>query len=260
MKKLVSFLVSLLTVCLSTFAFFGCGDMPAAIFESSSLYASSQSSSKVPETSVEEPHTVSFHENGGASVSSIRTSLLRQSPKTTKSDCVFDGWYLDRELTNRAAFPLEVNYDLTLYAKWLNLTEAKNLSSAAIKNWTDYEHKVGWFISPSKLNLEALKEKGYRRLYITVYYDVYYEKDYEKPFDIGYMGSPKYEAYLQISEGYAKSLENLETTKQAASRSFSFYQAIEYFMGQRIYLVFSTDNIQNIVHFTNIRVEYECTK
>ncbi len=256
MKKLVGFILALCTVCWSTFAVFGCSDVPVAIFDDSSLYSSStDTNSSVPKT-----YEVSFHENGGAEVSTIQTSLLQQAPKTTKSNCVFDGWYLDRDLTNRAAFPLEVHYDLTLYAKWLNLTETKNLSSAAIKNWTDYESKVGWFISPSKLNLDALKEKGYRRLYITVYYDVYYEKDYEKPFDIGYMGSPKYEAYLQISEGYAKSLENLETTKQAASRSFSFYHAIEYFMGQRIYLVFSTDNIQNIVHFTNIRVEYECTK
>ncbi len=252
MKKLMVLMLSLLTVCLYSFPLVGCKEITAPVF-------GEDSSSLKIDSSTPDFYTVKFETNGGTSIANKQTDLLLETPKTYKTDYTFDGWYFDRELTSKTMFPLEVNYDLTLYAKWLNLTETKNVGSYSIKNWTDYDSSVSWFISPSKLDLEALKQKGYRYLSITVYYDVCYEKDYEKPLDIGYMGSPKYKVALEISDGYAKNLENLETTTQWTDRSFSFTHTIEYFLGQRLHLYFSTANIQNIVHLRNIRVQYTCT-
>lgn len=252
MKKLIIFILSLLPVCLSIFPIVGCDEITPPVF-------GENSSSVKTDSSAANFHTVKFETNGGTEISRKQTDILPESPKSYKADFTFDGWYFDREFTSKATFPLEVNYDLTLYAKWLNLTETQHLESYSIKNWTDYDSSVSWFISPSKLDLDALKQKGYRYLSITVYYDVRYEKDYEKPLDIGYMGSPKYKAALKISDGYAKTLENLETTTQWTDRSFSFTHSIEYFLGQRLHLYFSTANIQNIVHFKNIRVQYTCS-
>lgn len=68
----------------------------------------------------QEVHTVSFETNGGTAIPSVTTGYIESSPVTTKNDYGFKGWYTDSEFSDscKVTFPLTVNSDMTLYAKW----------------------------------------------------------------------------------------------------------------------------------------------
>jgi uncharacterized repeat protein (TIGR02543 family) len=71
-------------------------------------------------------YTVSFEENGGSTVadqSGILEGTTATSPTPpTLTGYVFDGWYTDdTTFLNQYNFATAVTYDLTLYAKWLEL-------------------------------------------------------------------------------------------------------------------------------------------
>jgi uncharacterized repeat protein (TIGR02543 family) len=70
-------------------------------------------------------YTITFVTNGGTSIPSISlaygTSMsIIQTP--TKSSYEFEGWYLDEGLTNKFVWTTMPAENLTLYAKWVNLT------------------------------------------------------------------------------------------------------------------------------------------
>jgi uncharacterized repeat protein (TIGR02543 family) len=70
-------------------------------------------------------YTITFVTNGGTSIPSISlaygTSMsIIQTP--TKSSYEFEGWYLDEGLTNEFVWTTMPAENLTLYAKWVNLT------------------------------------------------------------------------------------------------------------------------------------------
>ena len=66
-------------------------------------------------------YTVSFNTNGGSEVASVTVkdgeSLSRPSAPS-KSNVSFDAWYLSSSATDAVSFPMTVNADTTLYAKW----------------------------------------------------------------------------------------------------------------------------------------------
>ena len=103
----------------------------------------------------------------------------------------------------------------------------------------------------------ALKEYY---LEIIVTYEVYYEKDYDVLWDIGYEGSPKYEAYILNSDKVGTIKENLSTNKEADKRSMTYKISAADLKNHSITLKFSTDNIQNIIYFKGIVVSYEFKK
>lgn len=61
---------------------------------------------------------ISFETNGGTEIEPIRTISLEVPPETSKEGYTFEGWYLDKDLTTKATFPLDPKEDITLYAKW----------------------------------------------------------------------------------------------------------------------------------------------
>ena len=66
-------------------------------------------------------YTVSFDSNGGSTVESQRikkNGTVTEPPAPTKDGFKFDGWYTDKELTDRYNFGSAVNGGFTLYAKW----------------------------------------------------------------------------------------------------------------------------------------------
>ncbi|MCG8484576.1 MAG: InlB B-repeat-containing protein, partial [Clostridia bacterium] len=66
-------------------------------------------------------YTITFEANGGSSVSSITedyNTTIQAQPITAKDDYVFEGWYTDQTLTDKAFFPYTIMKDTILYAKW----------------------------------------------------------------------------------------------------------------------------------------------
>lgn len=243
MKKLVVLVLTLLTICLSAFPIFGCDSQNA----------------NGDIVNVFENHQITFDTNGGSKIEQKRVKILTSSPNTYKPDCLFDGWYFDEQLTQATSFPLEIQSDLTLYAKWLKLKEAKYSEDCSLKQWTGYNSSISWDITPTDFEIIKLASKGY---YLQIYfrYDVYYEKDYDVLWDIGYMGAPKYAIDIYINGKQDKQSHDLKTTTKVTSKSFVYIKKMEDLIDQKITLKLSTANIQNIVHFKNIRIEYECTK
>lgn len=67
-------------------------------------------------------YKVTFNSNGGSAVSSIEDksgSSIAKPTDPTKSGATFGGWYTDSGLSTPASWPLTLNSNKTLYAKWL---------------------------------------------------------------------------------------------------------------------------------------------
>ncbi|MBQ8229975.1 MAG: InlB B-repeat-containing protein [Clostridia bacterium] len=209
------------------------------------------------ETDAQVKPTVTFQTNGGTAVNSIRTNTITSPPTTSKSGCLFGGWYFDKSLVSPVSFPLSIEKNITLYAKWLNLTDTKTCEETSIKDWDGYSSSSTYYITPTGFDLELLASKQYY-MQITVSYEVYYERDYDLP--LGYAGSPKYEVFILNSDGLGTIEEDLPTTKTATRYSVTYRANMEDLKNQSITLKFSTDNIQNIIYFQNIIVTYSCKK
>lgn len=69
---------------------------------------------------VTELYEVNFSTNGGSSIESYRTNKIKEVPFTSRTGFSFGGWYLNSNFSGApASFPLEIQKDTTLYAKWL---------------------------------------------------------------------------------------------------------------------------------------------
>ena len=202
-------------------------------------------------------HTVSFNSNGGSYIRSVKVTTLINPETPTRSYHLFDGWYLDQYLNNLATFPLTVNYDQTLYAKWIPLTKSVRCEDASIKMWFEDAPGAMYDIDLSAIDLHKLAQKGYR-VRFTVDYYVSYTKDYVLP--IGYAGPPKYEVSIIASDLTAMMDKDLPTTTTPTSQRNIFITSINSILDKDIDLSFSTDNIQNTIHFQNIYLEVECFK
>lgn len=78
-------------------------------------------------TQIVSGYTISFNSNGGTAVSDIEeaTELPTPLPTPTKSGSVFVGWYYDSDFTNEALAGDLLTADVTLYAKWYDLSIGK---------------------------------------------------------------------------------------------------------------------------------------
>ena len=142
----------------------------------------------------------------------------------------------------------------------LNLTAVCKCEDASIKFLDDSKSSnVIYQIMPSGMDFEALAKKGYR-IRIEVSYDVYYKKDYNVLWDIGYMGSPKYEVAIYNSDKVGNYQNDLTTKITSQTRTITYESAARDCANTIIYLKFSTDNIQNIIYFTNINVSFTAYK
>ncbi len=204
-------------------------------------------------------YTVQFDSNGGTSVKSQKTNVLKNAPSTSRTDYLFDGWYLDKTFTNQAKFPLEIKRDTVLYAKWIKLTDKIYCESACLKMWTGNNSSAMYYITPSGFEMDKLASLDYS-MQIKVSYNVHYVKDYNVPLDIGYAGAPKYEIYILNQDGVGEIQENIKTQTSKVAKTATYKSKIVNLKDQRITLTFSTNNIQNLIYFTDIVVEYRCVK
>ncbi|MBQ9098166.1 MAG: InlB B-repeat-containing protein [Clostridia bacterium] len=205
-------------------------------------------------------YTVKFETNGGSAVAAKSLNVLEKAPTTTKKDYLFDGWYRDKSLTTAAVFPLELEGDTVLYAKWLQLKGQTTCKKTSIKMWEGSNSLTSYTITPNGFDYESLKKYGYVGINVTVTYEVKYRKDYDALWDIGYAGSPEYEVMLLNSDGVGEIKEGLGTSKSYTERTISCGFRFEQLENGAICLTFSTDNIQNTVFIDNIVVAYVCAK
>ena len=64
-------------------------------------------------------YEVSFSTNGGTPIEPYRTDKIKIAPSTSRADFAFVSWHLLSNFSDSpVAFPLEINADTTLYAKW----------------------------------------------------------------------------------------------------------------------------------------------
>ena len=82
------------------------------------------------------PYTVTFNTNGGSAVESKNTDVIMYSPTSIKENYILEGWYFDSQRTVPAQFPLSVDSNFTLYAKWKETFESMR------KRFIDYMDTV----------------------------------------------------------------------------------------------------------------------
>ena len=63
-------------------------------------------------------YTVHFETDGGTAVGDMTVSVIERPPSTEKKGYTFEGWYTDKNFTEKVTFPYEVTAEQTLYAKW----------------------------------------------------------------------------------------------------------------------------------------------
>lgn len=144
-----------------------------------------------------------------------------------------------------------------LDAVTLKLNDTMHCKDCSIKLSTDQNMSKSYYITPEGFEWDKLEEKGYK-MKITVTYDVYYKQDWDLGF--GYAGSPKYEVSVVNSDGMGKIDDNMPTETTSQTRTLSFSSKIVDLKNTKLVLTFSTDNIQNIIYFKNIKVDYQCYK
>ena len=207
-------------------------------------------------------YTVEFITNGGTYIPSQEIKVgkyLKSVPETTKDGYLFEGWYFDPTFTQGATFPIQMDKDITIYAKWLKLQASQTFKDSEIDNKLLHISNVSYSLTPEGFNMDRLAELGYR-IRITVSYEVYYRKDYNSPFDIGYFGAPEFETYIKNETTTVAEHEKQTAKKQAVQKEISYSAKIAEVKDRKITLTFSTDNVQNIIYFENITAVYECYK
>ena len=206
-------------------------------------------------------YTLSFQTNGGSKVGQKQLeegSILNVSPITSRNGYLFEGWFFDQALTSAVTFPLAVNWNMTLYAKWLCLEKIVDVGNTTVKNWDDNKSK-SFVVTPEGFDMDRLSSLGYK-MTITVTYNVSYRQDYDVLFDIGYLGAPKYDVSLQSSNGYGTAYTDLSTTTYEKTKTIRFSTLASNLKDKPVILGFSSDNIQNTVYIDDITISYLCSK
>ena len=214
-----------------------------------------------PDASKGKSYTVSFEPNGGTAVESIVSSSILDAPLTDRVGYIFDGWYLDEGLTKLVSFPCTVTRDVTLYAKWIDGTDTLELGCASVQFSYDdsYKHSADYSVIPENLDLTKLVSQGYY-VKLDVTYEVYYEKDFDNPFDFGYFGAPDHDALLVDGEMRGVLNKDLPTLTVPTEESLTMVISAGELASGRYFLKLITYNMQNIVHFKNIKIEYTCQR
>ena len=136
----------------------------------------------------------------------------------------------------------------------LKLSDTKRCENTTIKT-----SLATFLITPSGFDFEELNSKNYK-MKITVTYDVYYEKDWNAPWDLGYLGAPKFEVCILDDDLVGNMDADITAPSSSSSRTITYTTNVVNLIGSKIYLTFSSDNIQNKIHFKNITVNYYCYK
>ncbi len=92
--------------------------------EKSSELSTNSTTSTTSTTSVVTKYTVTFANTSLPSVEIEEGKSLSKPTDPTKENCIFVGWYLDASFTAEVSFPLTINKNTTIYAKFYTYQEA----------------------------------------------------------------------------------------------------------------------------------------
>ena len=201
-------------------------------------------------------YTVSFETNGGSAVDNVETAKLTKddAPVPTKDGQAFCGWYTDADLKTPISYPFSVKNNTTVYAKWTNSTETIECNDASVQFTDDASYQATYVAVPTTMDLKGLANQGYF-IKIVATYDVYYEKDWSLPL---YKGAPDHNAYIVDYDEKGTLNEELSTSTTATAETISLVVSAERLSNTNYYLKLSTYNIQNIVHFKNVKITFIC--
>lgn len=174
-----------------------------------------------------------------------------------KDNYIFNGWYTDSSCVVAYDFSKPVISSFKLYADFTLKTKKIELQDINIKAMSSsYEYYKSFGLSLVGFDYDYLEKNG-MGLQFNIMYNVKYKKDYDVLFDIGYLGAPKYEISLvnNSMSGYFE--ENLPTSSSGVNKSYTYNTALYFSKDQQISLIFSTDNVQNIIIFSKINVVIE---
>ena len=171
-----------------------------------------------------------------------------------RQDYMFKGWYTDSSCTVPYDFSRPVTTSFNLYAGFALEIKRNKCTDVSIKALSrSYDNYKSFGLSLVGFDYEYLEKNG-MGLQFQIIYSVKYKKDYNVIFDIGYAGSPKYEISL-INESLSGYFEYDLPTTQSEERCIYIYNTtLDFSKGQQVSLVFSTDNVQNIISYTDIVV------
>ena len=83
-------------------------------------------------------YTVTFESNGGSNTEAQKVTektCAKEPAVPEKEGYIFDGWYADKELTNKFDFASKITKNITLYAKWTeNKDDEKTTEPSEIEN------------------------------------------------------------------------------------------------------------------------------
>ncbi len=87
-------------------------------------------------------YTVKFDTDGGSTVKSAtvnRNSKVAEPDEPAKDGYVFDGWYTDKELTEKYDFENKITKSFTLYAKWTEIEkEPDEDENTGVRKWNPF--------------------------------------------------------------------------------------------------------------------------
>lgn len=173
---------------------------------------------------------------------------------------IFKGWYTDSPCTVPYDFSRPVTTSFKLYAGFTLKTKIINCKDIKIKALSSaYDNDKSFSLSLVGFDYDYLEKNG-MGLQFNIMYNVKYKKDYDVLFDIGYAGSPKYEVSLinNSLQGYFE--EDLPTTKSEVEECYTYNTVLSFSKNKQISLIFSTDNVQNIILFSDIVIVVEAIK
>ncbi len=180
------------------------------------------------------------------------TLIINFTPQ--KSNYTFNGWYTDSNCTVAYDFSRPVTTSFKLYAGFVLTTKTIKCQDIKLKALSGaYDNDETFALSLVGFDYDYL-EKNNMGLRFNITYTVKYKKDYDVLWDIGYAGAPKYELSLINSDfdGYFE--VNLTTTTKGKQKNYIYTTPLYFTEGQQISLIFSTDNVQNIITVSDIVV------
>lgn len=167
------------------------------------------------------PYTVTFNTNGGSAVNSKNMDVILYSPTTIKQDYVFQGWFFDEKFTAPVSFPLSVDSNFTVYAKWKETLRSMQNRFAEFMKENDYV--IEKELPKDELNFShSYKIQSIGGTFITYTW----ERLYTSPIDSSYNTKITYNVDFEFGDlttakGTASYIHNSSTG--VCSAGFDFY-------------------------------------
>lgn len=109
-------------------------------------------------------YTVTFETNGGSAIEAqlVPEGTFATKPETvpTKEGNLFEGWYTEQTMTNRFDFYTPITKDITLYAKWMDISSITYADLQQLFDDAEWlTNSIDYNYTYTEESLLALKEK-----------------------------------------------------------------------------------------------------